>query len=79
MSGTPAERALCCGPTCGQGKHCAAATYGRGIASRAWLAGFAVLPREMPADMPELVIDVQDMSSAGLWRAVVAAMEERDA
>ena len=71
MSATPAEIALCCGPKCYRGSPgagpCAAAVFGRSIARRTKDAGFVVVPREMP----------DDLSSAGLWRAVVAAMEGR--
>ena len=57
MSATPAERALCCGPTCHFGSTdgsgpCAAAIYGRAIARRAWLAGFVVVPAEASHTLP---------------------------
>lgn len=47
MTPTPADRALCCGPTCKRGTHatgpCVAATYGAGICQRAEAAGYLVL------------------------------------
>jgi len=57
MTATPAERALCCGPTCQFGSTdgsgpCAAAIYGRAIARRTKDAGFVVVPAEASHTLP---------------------------